>query len=391
MALKSEISQPNLHDYHNQALSKSRQIEAEACSSIDLDSNPFLILLMGSTGTGKSRFIGVLSGNDMGISKDQLEPYTQDVIAYKISNLTHFGAPIYLVDTPGFSDPKLSEMRIVTKLHSWMSINSVDYFHHLFYFHRITDPRLSGSNARTMEIFRSLTGNGTSETVTVVTTMWDTLWRPEQVRRAEARFNELQKEYFKDWVEEGSKFAKFMNTQQSVLSILAEHLKGSKPLDFNFERSQGAFPCHSLYADALQRNLLERISSLQKRLKSTTDDLQTALEDDESMDLQNILKRQKRVIIEDIQTTLQDMDDYGHGLDIDTYRADPEQIFSHLNTKYYPEIQEHLLAEATTYLLLLKVDDTADEQSKGVIWSRYCERMRFLHIYNPTSYPSLHM
>ena len=69
------------------------------------------------------KFIEALAGESqqLSISKDQLAGYTQAVNAYKIVNVTHHGAPLYLLDTPGFSDSTMSEVEITDMVRKWMN------------------------------------------------------------------------------------------------------------------------------------------------------------------------------------------------------------------------------------------------------------------------------
>ncbi|PPR07916.1 hypothetical protein CVT24_000654 [Panaeolus cyanescens] len=88
----------------------------------------FVILLVGPTGSGKSSFIEALADNkSLGISKDQLEGFTQNVTAYHVENMmvkwrqgrgrwTQPDSPVCFLDTPGFSDTKISEMEVMDQL-----------------------------------------------------------------------------------------------------------------------------------------------------------------------------------------------------------------------------------------------------------------------------------
>lgn len=56
----------------------------------------------------------------MGIAKDQLEGVTQGVEVYRIENLRDYaGATLYIVDTPGLADPKISELQILNQVQGW--------------------------------------------------------------------------------------------------------------------------------------------------------------------------------------------------------------------------------------------------------------------------------
>ncbi|PPQ71874.1 hypothetical protein CVT24_006890 [Panaeolus cyanescens] len=82
------------------------------------------ILIMGPTGSGKSSFIEAIAGPNWMINKissGQLEGFTQDVNCYYIENVMWKEYPIYIVDTPGFADTKMSEFEILRKIEAWMS------------------------------------------------------------------------------------------------------------------------------------------------------------------------------------------------------------------------------------------------------------------------------
>ena len=103
---------------------------------------------MGPTGAGKSsvsqclpvtwryseaeyfdihlKFIEALAGESqqLSISKNQLAGYTQTVNAYRVVNVTLYEFPVYLVDTPGFSDLKISEFEIMGMVRRWLKDNT---------------------------------------------------------------------------------------------------------------------------------------------------------------------------------------------------------------------------------------------------------------------------
>lgn len=157
----------------------------------------------------------------MGISKDQLDGYTQDVCAYHLDGIVLMEGnstkewPLVLFDTPGFADKKMSEMDIVTKITRYLSscgfviniISVMSYFNEtdnldalsisamiyaLLYLVPITDLRLSGTRRRVMNTFQTMVGDMGAHRVTVVTTMWNTIHRDEAKEKADARYEELR-------------------------------------------------------------------------------------------------------------------------------------------------------------------------------------------------------
>lgn len=56
----------------------------------------------------------------LGIAKDQLDSVTQEAHVYEIKNLTADNSSvIYLIDTPGLADPRISEMQVLDNMTYW--------------------------------------------------------------------------------------------------------------------------------------------------------------------------------------------------------------------------------------------------------------------------------
>ncbi|KAF9030165.1 P-loop containing nucleoside triphosphate hydrolase protein, partial [Panaeolus papilionaceus] len=160
--------------------------------------------ILGPTGTGKSTFIEALASNaSLGISSNRLEGFTQSISAYQLINVQkNSGRPIYLVDVPGFSDTKISEMKILSMLKDWRAksgdhVCRLHYFCRILYFMPINSPRLSGSQREVLRIFQALTGIKAARGITVVTTMWDCLGSETAKQRANSNFDQLQKDVWK--------------------------------------------------------------------------------------------------------------------------------------------------------------------------------------------------
>ncbi|KAF9047922.1 hypothetical protein BJ165DRAFT_1610576 [Panaeolus papilionaceus] len=97
-----------------------------------------------------------------------------------------------------------------------------DYVHKILYLIPISDARLPGSRRRTMEMLQQFLGSyGDCESVTFVTTMWDTLHNEHIQQRAESNFAQLRDEVCKDF--SGShplSIARFLNTKNSALHLI---------------------------------------------------------------------------------------------------------------------------------------------------------------------------
>ncbi|KAF9042462.1 P-loop containing nucleoside triphosphate hydrolase protein, partial [Panaeolus papilionaceus] len=154
--------------------------------------------ILGPTGAGKSSFIESLAGEgqSLGISKDQLAGFTQEVTAYEVKNAMvqwdEYTRPLYLIDAPGFSDSKISELEIITKVKQWMKDQGVRAIRGVLYLSPITDTRAPGSKRRTIKMIQLLLHNNAFKHVNIVTTMWDRLSNPQAKKRAETNFAQLQ-------------------------------------------------------------------------------------------------------------------------------------------------------------------------------------------------------
>ncbi|KAF9042448.1 P-loop containing nucleoside triphosphate hydrolase protein, partial [Panaeolus papilionaceus] len=153
--------------------------------------------ILGPTGAGKSSFIEALAGEgqSLGISKDQLAGFTQEVTAYQVKNAMVQGykdtRTLYLIDAPGFSDSKMSELEIITKVKQWMKDKGIGRVDGVLYLSPITDTRAPGSKRRTIKMIQLLLDDHGFQHLNIVTTMWDRLSNPQAKKRAETNFAQL--------------------------------------------------------------------------------------------------------------------------------------------------------------------------------------------------------
>ncbi|PPR03136.1 hypothetical protein CVT24_008489 [Panaeolus cyanescens] len=171
-------------------------------------SRPFVILLMGPTGSGKSNFIEALADDkSMGISKNQLNGCTQNVTSYLVENMVvkypDCSGPtdaICLLDSPGFSDTKISEMEIMEQVGRWLDGRGFRV-HVVLYFFPINATRIPGTQRRMIDMLKSLMtrddGTVNKGKITIVTTMWDQVYSERLQKRADDNFVYLRNVLFK--------------------------------------------------------------------------------------------------------------------------------------------------------------------------------------------------
>ncbi|KAF9037210.1 hypothetical protein BJ165DRAFT_1597550 [Panaeolus papilionaceus] len=245
-----------------------------------------VILILGPTGAGKSTFIEALDSNkSLQISSNQLEGFTQSISLYSLINVTHIGHPVYLIDVPGFADTKISEMKIVSMLKDWMKEVGLFYIFHVLYFTPVNNPRLPGSHRQVLRTFQALTGVDTSESITVVTTMWDCVWNETGRKRAESNFNQLRDEIWQEYVEEGAEILKFHNTQESALFILDKTFSRFSVPNFalvGLVRSDVTHIREYSFGSNLYNNLQQRIQILNTEIANIESDLLGAAEQDDA-------------------------------------------------------------------------------------------------------------
>ncbi|KAF5348460.1 hypothetical protein D9756_009604 [Leucocoprinus leucothites] len=161
-----------------------------------------IIAFMGPTGSGKSYFIDLLTGQIGQRAGSSLASVTSDIQATRIKH-PKYGDRVVLVDTPGFDDTKRSDMEILTLINGWLEKtykNDVK-LSGLIYLHRITDNRMAGSPLKNLRMFGNLCGDHAASRVILVSTMWEKV-NPEVGERREVQ---LKNDFWKGLIERGSK------------------------------------------------------------------------------------------------------------------------------------------------------------------------------------------
>ncbi|KAF9054912.1 hypothetical protein BJ165DRAFT_1400048 [Panaeolus papilionaceus] len=146
---------------------------------------------------GTFKFIEALAGDSqtLSISKNQLASVTQTVTAYRLVNVSQGGNPVFVLDTPGFSDPKISEFETIDMVKNWMEKHNLLVVDRILFLTPITETRLAGSRRRTIEMLKALLIlEEDTESMIFVTTMWDTLHNERTRQRAESNFTQLRDE-----------------------------------------------------------------------------------------------------------------------------------------------------------------------------------------------------
>ncbi|KAF9463765.1 P-loop containing nucleoside triphosphate hydrolase protein [Collybia nuda] len=193
------------------------------------------IAVFGSTGSGKSTLINLLTGANFGVSSE-LQSCTQNVSITEKVNLD--GRLYRFIDTPGFDDTDRSEVEILKIIAEFLGTHYVQgaSIHGILYLHRISDIRMGNASRRSFRLFRKLCGEASLRNMVIVTTMWNRISEVEGERR-ESELRQDDK-FFKPIIDEGAIMIRHDNTFPSALQLvkfISEHPKYPVPLAIQIE------------------------------------------------------------------------------------------------------------------------------------------------------------
>ncbi|PPQ76190.1 hypothetical protein CVT26_009364, partial [Gymnopilus dilepis] len=184
---------------------------------------------MGSTGTGKSSFVKLITGDTSIKIGQSLESETSDVRVYRFRDQTR-GRNVVIVDTPGFDDSRsgVTDTEILKKITNFLLEDSSHWrtcprydkdrkLTGLIYLTRISDPRFGGQSKRNLRMFKNLCGSKTFKNIVILTTFWDML---ATVKEGIAREDELKYRFFQDLVDGGASFMRHDRTIDSAQGVL---------------------------------------------------------------------------------------------------------------------------------------------------------------------------
>jgi len=191
-----------------------------------------IIALMGVTGSGKTSFINLASGqDDLKVGKD-LDSCTPEVQHSK--PFTIDGRQVVLIDTPGFNDTTMSDFKVMMMITALLerSYEKGVKLAGIIYFHRISDERFTGMDARNFSVFRKLCGEQTLKNVVIVTNMWDKV-TPEV---GKAREQQLSTKFSVAAADKGPRLRRHNGTVESAHAVIRAILENRRlPLQIQEE------------------------------------------------------------------------------------------------------------------------------------------------------------
>ncbi|KAJ7443402.1 P-loop containing nucleoside triphosphate hydrolase protein [Mycena galericulata] len=190
-----------------------------------------IIAVMGCTGSGKSSFIKLLTGNpDVKIGSN-LDSETSEVNSFSFADRAS-GRKVTIVDTPGFDDsrPEMTDTDVLKQIADFLcqEYDAKRKLNGFIYVHRISDPRFGGQNIRNLRMFKELCGAETFKNVVILTTFWDRVAKAEGNKREDEMMKKSR--FFKDLVAGGALFMRHDRTKENTLQVL-RHFSALEPKD----------------------------------------------------------------------------------------------------------------------------------------------------------------
>ncbi|OBT50434.1 hypothetical protein VE04_09645 [Pseudogymnoascus sp. 24MN13] len=130
---------------------------------------------MGVTGARKSSFISLCTKQRIVIGHN-LSSCTMEVEDFTFmwdSNIR-----VHLIDTPGFDDSKRNDTDVLRDIAGWMAVTYTNNIKlsGIIYLHRITDPKMGGTQICNLTMFKELCGKQCFPAVRLVTTFWGDIY-----------------------------------------------------------------------------------------------------------------------------------------------------------------------------------------------------------------------
>ncbi|EPT06008.1 hypothetical protein FOMPIDRAFT_1039285 [Fomitopsis schrenkii] len=178
--------------------------------------NNQVVLVMGPSGTGKTRFVNLAADRDIFEEGSGLEATTTQAQSVVI---TVDGRNIEVIDTPGTdADDMDSGKAKASLLRTLQRRNIVG----IVYMHDISQNRANGPVAESYKWLLKTCGDDAMRNVVIVTNMWQTLSGTSRAGYGEGRERELRlgDPCYKTAIDNGASLQRHDNTRESALAIL---------------------------------------------------------------------------------------------------------------------------------------------------------------------------
>jgi GTPase SAR1 family protein len=250
-----------------------------------------MVLLMGSTGSGKSVFANKLKEGatiesdslysctfyffqsslflDFNLTLRNICTATCQVIQTKIGRTS-----VAVVDCPGFNDTNRSDTEVlggVAKLLSsqYLVLKNLR-LRGILYFRDIAKMRMEGSDVRTLNLLARLVGKEAFAHIVSVTTRWESK-EVEDQKLFEKRERQLKDKFWREMIMEGSYLQRFHGTKDSAEGIVSQIVGAADPVVLRIQHELiekdidlAATAAGSVLAPLVEEKLVESESKLQR-------------------------------------------------------------------------------------------------------------------------------
>ncbi|KAJ8521938.1 hypothetical protein ONZ45_g1468 [Pleurotus djamor] len=239
-----------------------------------------LIAVMGATGSGKTTFINLASGDSLRVGAG-LRSCTSEVQVSKPVQLD--GRRAFLVDTPGFDDTSMSDTDVLGMISAFLaaSYSQGKKLSGVIYMHRISDFRMGGLSTRNLRMVKELCGEKTLKNLVLVTNMWGEV----SPTVGEQRERELATDalFFKPAIDKGAQLLRNYNERGSVMEIIT-HIAKNHPLTLRIQRElvdEGMSLSQTAAGTELNRELQALVEKHQVELRELREEMAEALKNKE--------------------------------------------------------------------------------------------------------------
>ncbi|KAI0859097.1 hypothetical protein F4860DRAFT_526479 [Xylaria cubensis] len=193
------------------------------------------ILVMGPIGSGKSSFVEAARepGYDAKISH-KADSCTHECTEYP-TKYSSGRNKIFLIDTPGFEDPRTTNAEILGKIANHINegtqcnssgcdkASSVsEPISGLIYLHRCTDTRFDGDLKVNFEIMKAMCGPEFYSRVVICSTFWNQTLK-DRLQKHKTRMERFLENAFEDVMEGGAEHREFWKDREDPCSDILNH------------------------------------------------------------------------------------------------------------------------------------------------------------------------
>ncbi|KAF8345737.1 P-loop containing nucleoside triphosphate hydrolase protein [Amanita rubescens] len=241
-----------------------------------------VIGVMGPTGTGKSSFIQLITGD-----KNVRIGHGIDSVTSEVDRFRYFerdGRCVTFVDTPGFDDSRegVTDTDILQKIASFLDADfkGGKKLSGIIYLHRITDPRMGGISNRNLRLFKKLCGDDALKNVVVVTTRWDEIPGndKEAMGRREDQLMKTKGMFFEPLIAAGGRFLRHDNTFGSACRIMNQLLDNDPiALQIQVEMHDGKKVEDTVAGAELRAEMNKLVEKQTSEMKDTRKEIEKAM------------------------------------------------------------------------------------------------------------------